>query len=332
MSFYLQYKEAVWLLGAIAFFIILFLLALSRKKKIIRKIGEPRLVKELIRNYSAILFTLKFLILCFAFAAGVLALMNFRKPGGPGGERKGIDVTIALDVSRSMYATDFQPNRLEKAKEFAIQLMNAMPEDRIALVLFAGKAYLQMPLTTDHEAAKMFIATAAPSALPQQGTVISDAMKISAMAFNKADRRFKSVVLISDGEDHDMNALETAAEMAEQGINITTVGIGSPGGSPIIDPANGEQKKDLSGNVVISKLNEEELKQIAATTNGSYIQFQQTDEAVKNVLTHLSQIEKKAYTDISLMNFTTYFRWFTFPMFLLLLIEFFIPERKKIKL
>jgi Ca-activated chloride channel family protein len=329
MNFYLQYKEAVWLLAALAFFLILFWLALRKKKKIIRKIGEPQLVKELIRNYSALLFILKFFLLCLAFAAGVLALMNFRKPGGPGGERKGIDVAIAMDVSRSMHATDIIPNRLEKAKEFATQLMNAMPDDRIALVLFAGKAYLQMPLTTDHEAAKMFITTAAPSALPQQGTVISDAMKISAMAFNKADRRFKSVVLISDGEDHDMNAPETAAEMAEQGINITTVGIGSPAGSPIIDPVTGEQKKDLSGNIVISKLNEEELKQIAATTNGSYIQFQQTDEAVKNVLTHLSQIEKKAFTDISLMNFTTYFRWFAFPMFLLLLIEFFISEKKK---
>jgi Ca-activated chloride channel family protein len=257
--------------------------------------------------------------------------MNFRKPGSAGGDRKGIDVAIAMDVSRSMYATDMQPNRLEKAKEFATELLNAMPDDRIALVLFAGKAYLQMPLTTDHEAAKMFITTAGSSALPQQGTVISDAMKISALAFNKADRRFKSVVLISDGEDHDMNALETAAQMAEQGINITTVGIGSPAGSPIIDPATGEQKKDLSGNIVISKLNEEELKQIAAATNGSYIQFQNTSEAVKNVLTHLSLIEKKAYTDISLMNFTTYFRWFAFPMFLLLLIEFFLPERKKVK-
>ena len=195
--------------------------------------------------------------------------MNPRKPGETNKtNRKGIDIAIALDVSKSMLAADLAPNRLERAKQFIGKLMNEMPNDRIALVLFAGKAYLQMPLTVDHGAAQMFVSSASPDAVPQQGTVISDALKMSANVFNNAEKRFKAVILISDGEDHDEDAVKTAKELAEQGVMINTVGIGSPEGANIIDPATGEKKKDEAGNTVISKLNEEELKQIAKQPTG----------------------------------------------------------------
>ncbi|TAL45563.1 MAG: VWA domain-containing protein [Chitinophagaceae bacterium] len=331
MDFQFQYKEAIWLLTGIPFFALLFLFLLRWKKRTRKKIGDPRLVKELIRNFSPALFTTKFLLLCLAFTAGVLTVMNLRKPGDSDGvTRKGIDVVVAMDVSKSMLANDLSPNRLTKAKEFINTLVDKMPDDRIALVLFAGKAYLQMPLSTDHNAAKMFVSTADPMTMMQQGTVVSDAMKISALAFNNKERRFKTIVLISDGEDHDMNAIETAKEMAEQGIMINTIGIGSPAGAPIIDTATGEQKKDVSGNIVISKLNEDELKQIASATNGSYIHMENTAETIKELLGHLSQIEKKSFADVSLLNFETYYRWFAGIMFLLLLTEFFIPEKKRV--
>lgn len=331
MYFQFQYKEAVWLFAAIGFFFLLFLLLNRWKRKTIRKIGDPYLVKDLIRNFSPALFSAKFLLLSLAFAAGVLAFMNPRKPGDTDGvARKGIDVVIALDISKSMLADDIPPNRLSRAKELINQLFDAMPDDRIGLVLFAGKAYLQMPLTTDHAAAKMFVATADPSTMQQQGTVISDAMKISSFAFNNRERRFKTVILISDGEDHDLNAIETANQMSEEGVMINTIGIGSPEGAPIVETTTGEQKKDAMGNIVISRLNEEELKQIAAATNGIYMRLQNTGAAVKEMLNHLSQIEKKAFTDFSLMNFKTYYWWFATAMFLLLLAEVFIPERKKV--
>src|SRR5688500_3345060 len=331
MDFQFQYKDAVWLFGAIVLIAILFLQLIRWKKKTVKKIGDPSLVKELIRNHSPFLFALKSLLLAAAFAACVLAFMNPRKPGDTNGvARKGIDLVIALDVSKSMLANDIVPNRLTKVKEFIHQLFDSLPDDRIGLVLFAGKAYLQMPLTTDHAAAKMFVTTADPATMQQQGTVISDAMKISAFAFNNRERRFKTVILISDGEDHDLNAIETANQMSEQGVMINSIGIGSPEGAPIIESATGEQKKDATGNIVISKLNEEELKQIASATNGIYIRLQNTDEAVKEMLNHLSQIEKKAFTDFSLMNFKTYYWWFATAMFLLLLAEVFIPERKKV--
>ncbi len=264
-------------------------------------------------------------------AIGILAAMNPRQPGETDNtNRKGIDVAIALDVSKSMLATDLPPNRLERAKQFIGKLMAEMPNDRIALVLFAGKAYLQMPLTVDHGAAKMFVSSASPDAVPQQGTVISDALNMSANVFNNAEKRFKAVVLISDGEAHEEEAVKTATDLAEQGVMINTIGIGSPEGATITDPATGELKKDAAGTTIISKLNEEVLKELATATNGIYIRLESSDEAVAVLKKQLSQIESKAFGDVSQMNFKTYYMWLAGGMLLLLLIESFIPERKKV--
>lgn len=332
MGFQFLHKEFTWLYGAIIVFIILFIFLLRWKQNVIKKIGDAKLVKALIAGYSPKLFYLKFGMLSLAFAAGVTTVMDLRKPGGADGiNRKGIDMVIAMDVSKSMLATDLAPNRLERAKQLVYKLMEAMPDDRIALVLFAGKAYLQMPLTTDREAARMFISAAGPDAVPQQGTVINDALTMSAQAFNTADRRFKAVVLISDGEDHDPEAINASKELSDQGMMINTVGIGSSEGAYIPDPATGENKKDEAGNPVLSKLNEDELRQIAENTRGVYVHLQDTDEAIRILQQQLSQIEKKAYGDVSLMNFKSYYWWFAGLMLILLLGEFFIPEIKKVK-
>ncbi|MGC4035092.1 MAG: VWA domain-containing protein [Chitinophagaceae bacterium] len=332
MSYQFEYNFFFWLLAAIPVFIFFFYLLLRWKRKTEKRIGEPRLVRELIKDFSPKLFTTKFTMLTVAFAAGVVAMTNLRKPGDADSVmRKGIDVVIALDVSKSMYAVDLQPNRLERAKQMISKLMDAMPDDRIGLVLFAGRAYLQMPLTTDHGAAKLFVNSASPDAIANQGTVIADAMQMSANAFNTKERRFKSVILLSDGEDHDQNAMIKADEMAEQGVMINTVGIGSFEGSKIVDPATGENKKDASGNDVVTRLNETELRQIATKTNGIYVHLENTDDAVNALLKQLSQIDKKAYGDLALMNFTTYYYWFAGLMFVLLIVENLIPEIKKKK-
>ena len=273
---------------------------------------------------------MKYLLLFLAFAAGIIAALN---PGRAGGkdkmQRKGIDMAIALDVSKSMLATDLAPSRLDRARQFLLKLLDEMPDDRIALVLFAGKAYMQMPLTTDHGAAKLFLAGAGPDAVPQQGTVLSEAMEISSRVFNPADRRFKSVILITDGEDHDDAAEKTAGTLADQGVMINTIGVGSPEGSVIPDPLTGQNKTDLSGNTVVSKLNESVLRSVADATNGIYIRLQSSDAAVAAVKAQLAQIERKAYSDVSLLNFKTFFMWFAGTMFLFLLLEPLIPERKK---
>lgn len=247
----------------------------------------------LIKSFSPRLFTTKFVLFSLAFALGVIAVANLRKPGSPDNiTRKGIDVVIALDVSRSMLSTDLSPNRLERAKQMILKLMDQMPNDRIALVLFAGKAYLQMPLTVDHGAAAIFVSSASPDAITAQGTVFSEALKMSENAFDPNERRFKSVVLISDGEDHDLETLKTAGDLAKRGVMICTVGIGSPEGSQIPDSATGDFKRDARGNIVISKLNEDELRQIAQKSNGVYIHFESSEQAVNELMQQLSQVEK----------------------------------------
>lgn len=298
----------------------------------IRRIGDLHLIRLLTAGFSRPRFILRFSLLCLAFITGVFAVMNLRRPGAADGlSRKGIDVVIALDVSRSMMASDMPPNRLERAKELIGRLMNAMPDDRFALIVFAGKAYLQMPLTNDHGAAAMFVSAAGPDAVAEQGTVISEALRRTATVFNGNERRFKSVILISDGEDHDPEAVKTATGLAEQGMMISTVGIGSPEGSYITDPATGENKKDETGSQVISKLNEEELQAIASATSGTYVRLDDSAEAVANLKQQLSQIESIALDDLSLVNFKTFYWVFAGLMLLLLVAEFFIPETKKLR-
>lgn len=332
LGFNFQYHYFIWLLAAIPFFALLFLALLRWKKKVKKKMGDPGLIKTLTARFSPNLFLTRFLVLSVGFAVGVIAAMNPRKPGAADNVvRKGIDVIVAMDVSKSMLATDLSPNRLERARQFISKLMNAMPNDRIGLVLFAGSAYLQMPLTVDHSAAQLYVASAGPDAVPQQGTVIADALDMSVNAFNPKEKRFKAVVLISDGEEHDGQAIAKAAELAEQGVMINTVGIGSPEGATLIEPTTGQPKVDELGNQVVSKLNEETLKEIAEATNGVYVRLQGSDEAVTAITKQLSQIESKAFSDISLLNYRTFFMWFAGAMFVLLLAENFIPERKKKK-
>lgn len=331
LIFQFQHKEFIWLFSGLILLVLLFVGLLVWKKKVIKRLGDEKLIKALINNYSSKLFTSKFIFISAAFALGVIAVMNPRKPGGSNNtNRKGIDVAIALDVSKSMLAADLAPNRLERAKQFIGKLMNEMPDDRIALVLFAGKAYLQMPLTTDHGAAQLFVSSTTTDAVPQQGTVISDALSMSAKVFNENEKKFKTVILISDGEDHDEDAIKIAKDLSEQGVMINTIGVGSPEGSVIVDPDTGGNKRDAAGNAVISKLNEDELKQIAAATNGVYIRLQGSDEAVSLLKQQLSQIDRKAFVDVSQINFKTYYLWFAAVMLLLLLLENFIPEKRKV--
>ena len=329
MNFQFQYQELLWLLVAILVFVSLFILLLRWKQKTIKKIGDKALVTQLFKNFSSRLFTTKFILFSLAFAMGVIAVANLRKPGSADNiPRKGIDVVIALDVSRSMLATDLAPNRLERAKQMVLKLMDQMPDDRIALVLFAGKAYMQMPLTVDHGAAEIFVSSASPDAITAQGTVFSEALNMSTKAFNTKEGRFKSVILISDGEDHDEDALKTADDLKQQGVMVCTVGIGSPEGSQIPDSATHDFKRDAMGNIVVSKLNEDELKQIAEKTGGVYVHFESSDQAVSELMKQLSQVERKPFTDVSLLNYKTYYMWFAGLMFLLLIFEFILPERR----
>ena len=330
MGFQFQYKAFVPLFACILILALFYLVHLFWKRSVKKKMGDPLLVNFLLADHSPRLSIVKFVLLMIAFGLGVIAVMNPRKPGVEETlNRKGIDLAIALDVSKSMLATDIAPNRLERAKQFISKLIASMPNDRVALVLFAGRAYLQMPLTTDHGAAALFVSSAGPAAIPQQGTVISEALKRSAAVFAGSENKYKTILLISDGEDHDADAISTAKELSEQGVMINTVGIGSVEGTTIIEPATGEIKKDDNGSPVISKLNEDVLKEVAANTNGVYIKLENSEQAVSSMNNQLSQIERSNIKDLSRANFKTYYMWFVAGMFVLLLGENFIPEKRR---
>jgi tetratricopeptide (TPR) repeat protein len=327
-----QHTGFLYALAALPVMVIFFILYVRWKKTTAKKIGDEKLVRQLAGNYSHKKFSWKFVLICLGFAFAAISLANPRKPAGATNvNRKGIDVMVALDVSRSMLAEDISPNRLERAKQFIGRLVDKLSNDRIGIVVFAGRAYLQMPLTTDHAAAKMYLSSASPDVVPTQGTVISDALKMCYNAFNTKEKKYKAVVLISDGEDHDEKALEITKAMTDEGVMINTVGIGSPEGSMIEDKATGEYKRDAEGRPVITRLNETELKNMAVAGNGIYQLFSNADEAAVKIEKQLSTMGSRSVTENSLVNYESFFQWFLAATLFLLLLEFFISEKRKIK-
>jgi len=281
------------------------------------------------RTYSCGKALFKLFLFIIAFALGCVAVANPRQPDKVQEDvRAGIDVVLALDVSNSMLATDVAPSRLQRAKALLSKLVDQLPDDRIGLVLFAGHAYIQMPLTTDHSAAKLFISTASPAVIAAQGTAIGEALQRSAFAFGESER-FKTVVLLSDSETHDETALEQAKELAAQGVMINTIGIGSPDGATIFDTTTNAPRRDATGNVIVSRLNEALLQQLATTTNGLYRNLDNSDKVATELVLQLSQVEKKALGDKSAFTYHTFYMWLALPMLLLLGVETFFPNRKK---
>ena len=305
-----------------------FFLLLQWKKNAVKKTGDPLLVKHLVKNFSSRLFAMKFILILFGFGLCAFAAADLVKPDSNQKiSMNGIDVMIALDVSKSMLAEDIKPSRLERAKQIVSKVIDKLSNDKVGIVIFAGKAYLQMPLTTDHSAAKMYLSSASPDDVPTQGTVISDALKMCYAAFDPKEKKYRAIILITDGEDHDDEAIRTTKKLAEEGIMVNTIGIGSPEGAPIMDKETNSYKKDENGNTVISKLNEEELRSIAKSGNGLYQLFTGADEVADNLQKSLSGIGQTNITDTSFTIYKSYFWYFLLAAFVILLLENLLPEK-----
>lgn len=329
----LAHPEYLWLLLALPVLGFLFFLLLKWKRRTIRKLGDPALIHALINDYSPRKFAAKFFLFCSALVLCILALSGWQYPDKSKKiTRSGSDIMIALDVSKSMLAQDLKPDRLERAKQLINILAQKSNDHRIGLVLFAGRAYLQMPLTWDVSALSMYLAAASPDNISTQGTVISDALKMCVAGFTSNENTFKSILLITDGEDHDENAVAEAKKIATSGIMINTVGIGTTNGAPITDEENGGFKKDNEGQTIISKLNENELRKIAQTGNGIYQFYTGSDEVADKILKQLnvktfeSKVNNKEYG-----AYFPIFQYFLVAAFLLLLIESFLSEKKRRK-
>lgn len=330
--FEFRHIDYLYTLAGIPVLVLLYIWLIRWKKTVTKKIGDPSLVQQLVQGYSPKLFMFKFILITLAFGLCAFAVSDIVKPEGQEKIiRTGIDVMIALDVSKSMLAEDIKPNRLERAKQVIGKIIDKLSNDRIGLVIFAGKAYLQMPMTTDHSAAKMYLSAASPDDVPTQGTVFSDALKMCYAAFNTKEKKYRTIVLITDGEDHDEDAIKVTGELADQGIMVNTIGIGSPAGAPIMDKETNDYKKDENGNTVISKLNEEELKEIAAKGNGLYQLYTNTDEVTANLQTKLSSLGETTLVDSAFANYKTYFNYFLWAALVFLVLELFIAETWKQK-
>lgn len=325
-----QHPEYLLALVLVPVLIILYAFLLNWKRKAVKRIGDEKLVRRMTADFSSRKFLVKFSLFTVAVGLCAVALAGLASPDGTQKvNRRGIDLVFALDVSKSMLAQDIKPSRLDRAKQVISNVINQSPDDRIGLVVFAGRAYLQMPITVDHAAARMYLSGTSPDDIPTQGTVISQALKMSGAAFNPKDKTYKAVILLSDGEDHDKDAIKTVKQLKADGIIVNTIGIGSPQGAPINDPQTKSYKRDENGDVVISKLNEEELIKIAQAGGGIYQHYNATDEVVRNLLGQLSNLGETTITDKSFDTYRQYFQIFLAAAFLLLLVEFFISERRR---
>jgi len=247
-------------------------------------------------------------------------------------KREGVDIVIAIDVSVSMLAEDIKPNRLKKAKQEVNGLLSRLQGDRVGLVAFAGVSFIQCPLTLDYSAAKMFLDIIDINLIPQPGTAVGDAIRTSIKAFNQKERKYKVLILLTDGEDHDSDPLGAAEEASKEGIRIYTIGIGSGQGEPIpLRDNRGEVtgfKKDQEGSVVVSKLDEVTLQKIALTTGGKYYHATSGEMELDKIYDEISKMEKKELEGKLMTQYEDRYQYFLFLSVLFLVIEFLLSDRK----
>lgn len=324
----------LWWLLTIPVFIIGYILYTRRKRRQLAEFGDPELVSELMPDASKARPVVKFSLLMAALA---LLIMAAARPQYGQKEktvkRQGIEVMIALDISNSMMAEDVAPNRLDRAKQMLSKMIDRMVDDKVGLVVFAGEAYTQLPITCDYVSAKMFLNTITPALIPTQGTAIGAALETSIRSFGSQESDAgRAIILITDGENHEDDAIAAAKHARELGIQVFVVGIGKPEGSPIPIAGTNNYIKDRSGQVVVSRLNEDMCQQIAQAGNGIYVRCDNTNTAMRALQQELDRIataelETKVYAD-----YNEQYQSFVLIALLLLVIDFFILERKNHRL
>ena len=324
---YVLYAVILLILPAIA----VWLIYRYRKKALYKTIGDNEPVSVLMPMVSRGKETWKFLLFFIAFL-----LIGVGIAGPQLGSKlvtvkqKGIELVIGLDVSNSMLAQDIKPNRLTFAKQAIEQLINRLQNDRIGLVIFAGEAYTQLPITSDYVSAKMFLQTISTGSVPVQGTNLSRALEHIHHSFTEDNDVAKAVILITDGETHETEALNVAKELAQDGIHIYTIGIGSPKGVPIPVYRNGRKdfKHDANGNIILSKLNESILMEIAAIGNGTYVRATQANMGLGMIYDKLNALQKKEFKSQVYADYDNYFRPFVIAGLILLLLELLLSAQK----
>lgn len=330
--FQLEEKIWFWALLIIPVIVVFFLLLLLWKKQTQKKFADKALLKRLSPNQSVFKSVLKVILLSLAFASLAIALVN-PKIGTKleTVKREGVDIVFAIDVSKSMLAEDIKPNRLEKSKQLVSQIINNLGSDRVGIIAYAGKAFPQLPITTDYSAAKLFLQNMNTDMLSSQGTAINEAILLAKTYYDDDEQTNRVLVIISDGEDHSEAAVQVAEQASQEGIKIFTIGVGETKGGPIPLKRNGivtGYKKDSQGETVITRLDETTLKNIAAQANGQYIQGRTTDKVVNQMKDILNKMDKTEFEAKQIADFKDQFQWFLGLAILLFFIDIFLLERK----
>ncbi len=321
---YLLFLAAIPLLAAI------FVLVRIGVRRRLARFGNPATLRPLMPEASPRRVRNKFILLAVALGLVVVALARpqfgskLRESTSQAAE-----IILAVDVSNSMLAEDFSPNRLEQAKYAITRLLGQMTKDRIGLVVFAGKAYVQLPLTADYTTARNFVKNLSPTMVSHQGTALGAAIDLAAASFSPGTEGSRALIVISDGENHEDDAMAAAQRATEAGIRIYTIGMGTPEGAPL--RIGGQMLHDEEGNLVVSKLDEKTLEEIAITSGGAYIRASNQSVGLQEIVAEIDQMEKKKATALNFSDFNDQFPYLLWGALALLLIEFaMIPRKNRI--
>jgi Ca-activated chloride channel family protein len=325
---HLGYLNLMWLIPVL---VLIYIIYFRWKRRAIKKMGDENVISLMMPSRSVWRNHFKFFLNLLTLAAIFIAIANPQMGSQlEKVKRKGIDIVIALDVSNSMLAQDIKPSRIERAKQSINRLIDDLENDRIGLVVFAGKAYTQLPITTDYAAAKLMLSTVSTDLVPVQGTSIGNAIEMAQTQFN-VEKSGKAIIIITDGENHDEEALAKVAEATEQGIRIYTIGLGLAEGAPIPQYKNGVMtgfKKDKSGSTIITRLDETMLQQIAENGKGIYVRASNTQVGLNKIFDEIKRLEQNTYDVKSYSDYEDKFQYFIGIALILIFINYIINERK----
>ena len=326
----LRFEDPIylWMLLIIPILVLMRFIAWRKRKRNLRKFGDPSLLKEMMPDVSKYRPTIKFCLLLSAIT--ILIFMIARPQVGSKishEKREGIEVLIALDISNSMLAQDVIPSRLEKSKLLIEDLVDHFTNDKVGLVVFAGDAFVQLPITNDYVSAKMFLQNINPSLITTQGTDLARAISLSQSCFTQIEHIGRAIIVITDGEDHEGGALEVAREAYKKGINVFILGVGTSKGAPIPD-GNGGYLKDNSGQTVLSALNEHMCQQVAKAGNGVYIHVDNTSDAQEKLNKELSKLQSGISDTVVYSEYNEQFQIFGIILLLLLIVETILLESR----
>ena len=308
------------------FFLIQALVLMMRARRI-RKFGDEALVRQLMPSYSKAKVWVRLSMFSIGFFFFVIGLSRPQIGAKlKEHETKGAEIMIALDVSNSMLAEDYSPNRLERAKLAISRLVDKLRDDRIGLIVFAGNSFVQLPITTDYVSAKMFLNSITTESVPVQGTAIGEALNTAIRSFSAQSQKSRAVIVITDGENHEDDPVAVAKQASELGIRVFTIGVGSPEGKPI--PMDGELLKDKDGNIVVTRLDEKVLQEVAAAGDGVYVRAGNSEFGLNPIIDEIRKMEDEKYSSVVFEEYDEQFMYFLAIAFLFFIIEMLIGDRR----